>query len=604
MADGATFNISVDAQSLGVDDASAALTKLTDRIRGTHATASQFDNVVAAANVRLTEAKAVAASFAGELADASKEYGRLQSTANKAALAVEAAVEAGGDTTKLQAKADKATAAMQRQGAAVDALKEKSDAAKSSQERLAKSMSALETNAAKNAAEFDKIKTAAQNKVRADAERFADQRKASAEKSAAATAAAQQAFAKGYVGAVLAIATAAVAGTLALASFAISANPMAVARLSAASERLNLQLKALFKGINLDKFIAGVEDVVGMFQEGTSTSKALKLILETVLQPLFDGATALMPLFKEMFKGFVVGILDFITWTVKASTYLIRLIPAEVRKDIKEFTDKIDWMKVALTAGMAVGVAFGVVLAIVAAAFVSAGVAIALTMLPLTLLVAAIVLCIYYWDEIKTTIIAAIDAAVAWVLDGFNSMVEAIYDFVSDANDELMGLPKMALDAAKGLIAGMVAGITGGATAVYDAIKDVAKGSISAFKSYLGIKSPSVAFKVQAGFVGEGIVEGIESKQGDVDTAVESMVDPSLIRDAKAPGSPSGSGGSGSPPRAESRGDSKPSTTITIANLTVGEGPVAQSNWAELRKMLREEFAGAKLTIGGGEPAT
>ena len=84
-------------------------------------------------------------------------------------------------------------------------------------------------------------------------------------------------------------------------------------------------------------------------------------------------------------------------------------------------------------------------------------------------------------------------------------------------------------------------------------------------------------------------VEGIESSKGDVSSALETMVSPTDAAGASV----------GGPTSSTSTSSASSSRTIHIAQLTIGDSPVAKQTFDDFRKMLLETFEGASLSIGG-----
>ena len=587
--DGARFDIEIAAQGIGVDAAADQLNALADRIQQTNTVATKLDTVVAASNKRLEEASKAAQLAKNALSDASSAYAKIEREADSLKKAIEKAQLDEKDTSKLETQLAKKLAAMQKQAAVVDELKAKSDAATAAEEKLKSTTKALEKEQSKAADAAGKagesfLSIATGGKIES-LNRLKESIKG-AGGAAKFVLAAGLAFA---AAAVFAIAGAAIAGTISLAKFAIAANPGAVMRLNTASMVLQQNLKRLFVGIKLDKFVASVEDMVGMFGEGTATSKALKLVLETLLQPIFDGVAKLQPYVKEMFKGFIVGALDFVIVLLTVRNELYKLIPKSVREALKDLNRNIDWMAVSLVAGKVAAYVLIAALGILAVVLGAVAVLCFTLILPMLILIgiiAAIVYAITHWDEVMT--------AVKTTVSGWASSIwTAIKGLVDDALTALDKLVPGAKDAAKNVIDGIVNGIKAGAGFVVDALKNLAGDGLGAFKKALGIASPSKAFELQGKYTVAGYVQGLDKGQGDVDDALESMVTPS--------GGASNAGGGAS----SSSSSSTSSRSIVIQNLTIGDSPVAQSSWAEFRRMLREEFAGATIEIGGGEaPAT
>lgn len=544
MADGARFDINIEAKAIGVDSSADQLNTLVERMTKTTSVATIFDKAVAAARARLDEASVSAASAARALGVAEGRYKELESAANKAAKQVEKAAAAGKDTTALRAAADAAIAKAREQGVATDALRAKSIAASKAQTQLAESLKTLEAQ-----------QEATRQATKAAAEQAANK--------SAASAAKLESFVMGATAAFVGLAVAAGAGVLSLAKFGfgVQTNVANMQRLTMAQQRMQLGMQRLFKGLQWDKFTRGLEDVMTLFDEGTSSANGMKMLIETILQPLIDGATKAAPLVKEMFKGLIYGALQVVIAVLKIRNSIFKAMSPEMRAEIKAVSDQVFTLKNAFT----VGETAAEVLAAVVAAL---GVAFAVGSIPVMLIVVSV---------------QRVIAIFNWLTEEIPKAIDAIGDFASNA-----------IDAAGDIVDGIVTGIKDNAKKVWQALKDLALGGIKAFQNVLRIGSPSKVFALQAKYTADGYVQGIEQSTPEVNSALETMVDPAAATSgAIAPSSTSTSTSSSS------------TKSVTIQQLTIGGGEVAASNWSQLRQMLVELVGDGNLTIGGGEaPAT
>ncbi|MBP9863390.1 MAG: hypothetical protein KBD62_35925 [Kofleriaceae bacterium] len=542
MADGARFDINIEASSLGVDSTASELNTLVERMTKANTVATQFDSVVAAARARLDEATAAATAAAGALGAAEGRYKELESAANKAAKEVEKAAVAGKDTTALQAAASAAAAKMHEQASAVDELRTKSLAAAKAQDTLKGTLKALEGQQATAAAAVQKKAVPAVKDY-----------------SAALTAGAVAAGAM-VVGAA--------AGVIALAKFGfgILSNAANMMRLTLAQQRMQLGMQRLFKGLQWDKFTRGLEDIMTLFDEGTSSANGMKKLIETVLQPLIDGAVKAAPLVKEMFKGLIYGALQVAIAVLKVRNAIWFALSPETRSQIKAVSDEILTLKNAFTVGETAA-------KVLAVAAVALGVAFAVGMIPVILL--------------AITIQRVIDIA-EWLGDSIGDVVDAI----GDAIDGLSDWVDSAATAASDMIDGLVNGIKKGIGKVVAAVKGLASSAIQAFTGKDGIDahSPSKVFELRGHWSGEGYAQGVDKSAGLVEDAMVSMASPPDFSVTAPASTPAPSGGS-------------PRQSIVIQSLTIGSDPVSQSNLAQFKQMLLEVFEGASITIGGGEAA-
>lgn len=536
MAD-ARFDISIEAENVGVDATSDQLNTLVDRMTKANTVATKFDTVVAAARARLDETAVAASAAAQALQLGEMRYRELEGAAARAAKSVEKAAAAGKDTTKLQAAATAAAEAARVQGEAVDALRVKSTAAAKSQQQMATTLKALEGQQAAAA----KATSGATAKVEA----------AAPATSRLATVAAVGAAAFAALGA------AALAGGVAMLKFGFSvpSNIANMNRLALAQQRMQLGMQKLFKGLQWDKFTRGLEDIMTLFDEGTSSANGMKKLTETIFQPLIDVGAKAAPYVKEMFKGMISGALGVVIAVLRIRNEIFKAMSPETRAAIKAVVDSVITLENAFKLGEGAAKVLVVAAGALATAF-------AVGMVPIMLVV----------------------VSVQRLVGAFNWIVEAIPKAVT----AISGFAKSAATAATDIVNGFVKGIADGASAIGKAMKDLALGALKSFKTTLGIASPSKVFALQAQYTADGYVQGIEQSAPEVNSALETMVDPASAGVVPAPAAPAAA------PASSSR-------TITIQSLTIGAGPVAAQNWEDFKRAVSEVLDGAAITIGGGE---
>ncbi len=536
MAD-ARFDISIEAENVGVDATSDQLNTLVDRMTKANTVATKFDTVVAAARARLDETAVAASAAAQALQLGEMRYRELEGAAARAAKSVEKAAAAGKDTTKLQAAATAAAEAARVQGEAVDALRVKSTAAAKSQQQMATTLKALEGQQAAAA----KATSGATAKVEA----------AAPATSRLATVAAVGAAAFAALGA------AALAGGVAMLKFGFSvpSNIANMNRLALAQQRMQIGMQRLFKGLKWDAFTRGMEDVMSLFDEGTSSANGMKKLTETIFQPLLDVGAKAAPYVKEMFKGMISGALGVVIAVLRIRNEIFKAMSPETRAAIKAVVDSVITLENAFKLGEGAAKVLVVAAGALATAF-------AVGMVPIMLVV----------------------VSVQRLVGAFNWIVEAIPKAVT----AISGFAKSAATAATDIVNGFVKGIADGASAIGKAMKDLALGALKSFKTTLGIASPSKVFALQAQYTADGYVQGIEQSAPEVNSALETMVDPASAGVVPAPAAPAAA------PASSSR-------TITIQSLTIGAGPVAAQNWEDFKRAVSEVLDGAAITIGGGE---
>lgn len=104
--------------------------------------------------------------------------------------------------------------------------------------------------------------------------------------------------------------------------------------------------------------------------------------------------------------------------------------------------------------------------------------------------------------------------------------IERLFNAVVNAATTLLGSGSTIgefIDAGKNLIGGIIDGIKSKIEDVKDAIKSVGDAIKKKWNDFWDIHSPSKVAKEMAGYVGDGLVEGFESKEGEVADASEGL---------------------------------------------------------------------------------
>ena len=247
--------------------------------------------------------------------------------------------------------------------------------------------------------------------------------------------------------------------------------------LTVQSAKLKESFAQLFSGLRIEGFLSALHSVTELFSQSTASGRALKVILETLLDPLIGAAEGGATVFKRFFQGLVLGALE-----LSIAFARLRLWLRDTFGQVEIFKN-IDVLNVALGAGMAV--AFGLAVALGASA------------LALAALVAPLV---------------AVGAAFAGLFYAGLKLGQWL------ASVDWSGLGRALVD-------GLVNGLKSGVSAVVDAVKGLANAATSAFKQALGIASPSTVTFGIGGNTGEGLRLGIDKETPRVQAAARRMVE-------------------------------------------------------------------------------
>ncbi len=321
---------------------------------------------------------------------------------------------------------------------------------------------------------------------------------------------------------------------------------------------------SLFGGLNIEPVLAGLERLVGLFDENTAAGQTIKFLFESVFQPLIDQADRAALVIEAFALGFLIGM----------TKVFIALKPA-----IKAVSDFFGFEDTALTDLLDIATKAGEYAAMVFVGFVAALAAIGVVVGVVIAAVVGIQVAIY-------AMIAALVAAVIYVDTAFINAFQAVWTFLS-------GLPAKMVTMGSDLIMGLVNGITGSASAVVAAITGAVGGAITSAKKLLGIASPSKVFAEIGGYTGEGFAGGVEDSAPEAQAAMTNMVDPAPAAAKAGEGAPAGGGASGGKP------------SVHIENLYLAGAKASKAETLSLSEALTRLIQGDAAALGSDpEPAT
>lgn len=304
--------------------------------------------------------------------------------------------------------------------------------------------------------------------------------------------------------------------------------------------RLGLSLEALFRGVRIEGFLSAIDNITRGFSQTTATGRALKTILESLFNPLFDASESLGPIFRRFFQGLVIGALLFTIVLLRVRNALRNAFGGT------ELLSNTNAMWAALALGVAISGSLAVSLLIAAAA--------------MTVLVVA--------GALVVGTFLAVGAAVG----------AALYELASFAYT-LGGAFRSGGFAGLGaaLIDGLVGGISSGYPRVDAVVTGLANQTAESFRRALGIHSPSRVFAEFGTNISEGVASGVNSSAGLAESAVGNMVAPPS---SAAAGATAGN-------------------SFNIAELTVMLPPGGTREQAEsFLEQLAQAFEGVSIEIG------
>jgi len=241
------------------------------------------------------------------------------------------------------------------------------------------------------------------------------------------------------------------------------------------AEKLKESYGLLFADLGMEKFLAAWRSVNELMSQNTASGRALKQLVEHILQPLIDTSTTAAPIMKRFFQGIILGALN-----VEIAILDLRLWFKRTFGDVKLFAG-IDTMNIGLKLGKATLYTVVGVLGLMAVsmgAMVAAGYLMAKPFIDLGIVVFdfARAFLAYEWAELGIAII-----------DGIVKPLKAGYAVIGEAVSEL------------------------------------ADAALASFKSVLGITSPSKAFARAGVEIPRGVAAGVESAAPEAEAATKAM---------------------------------------------------------------------------------
>lgn len=279
-------------------------------------------------------------------------------------------------------------------------------------------------------------------------------------------------------------------------------------------ERARKNLGSLFKDVNIEPFLEKLHDVLSVLDETSEAGKAIRQIGKTIFQPLVDGAGDALPLVEGFIYGVILVMQDLTIMGLKAAIAIKGMFGGS------SFTKNLDVMKIGVMAAGGVIGGFVAILGTLAAVMGAFALSIIIVTAPLWMLVVTAV---------------AIGMAVKSVVDSITQTIDDLATYMEDTGTSIG-------DAVEGITDAIIKAVEDGAEAVWKSFKDLALGGLKAFKSALGIASPSKLFRAEARWIPAGVAEGIEQGQPQVSQALATLAEPEAM--APPPGRSPGTQGS------------------------------------------------------------
>lgn len=316
--------------------------------------------------------------------------------------------------------------------------------------------------------------------------------------------------------------------------------------LNTLSEKFHERLAGLTSGVNLDVLVKPASELLDLFSESTVTGRAMKELVTDFGNGAVKAFKEGVPYVKKFIQGLVIGGLEVEIAYLKVRNALNKTFGN------KEVLAGVDKMQLAVDGARAAVVFFGGSL-LATYAIVRLGVA----------------------------------------------TIDLLFQSIDSVRKKLgLGWEELG----KAIIDGIVVGIVPGGRAVVDAVKGIASKAKDAFKSNLGIHSPSTVFEAYGKHTTEGYARGVEKSSERASTATADMVQAPAASPASIRVAPGGGGG----------GRASIVVNYTV-NVQGGSGSSGQeiakaasdpSILAQLTKALEDALLGAGVPLaspaGGG----
>lgn len=278
--------------------------------------------------------------------------------------------------------------------------------------------------------------------------------------------------------------------------------------LNVQTAKLKENFDALFTGLEIEGLLSAVASITALFSQSTASGRALKTLLNTLLQPLIATIEWATPYVRRFFQGAVLSALYFASWVLRVRNYLREAF------DTKSWSGLIS-IESAAYAGV---VAFGLLAAAVAICAVGFGVLLVGALILAAPLIWSMVVALgaMAWSAI---VAAAPFLLIALAIGVVIAYLYQLYRFWS----EVFSLPWEAIGSA--MVRGIVNGVKGAWKWLTDTMSELGDAALGAFKQALHIASPSRAFAELGKQIPAGVAQGVNEGRGAAESAAESMVD-------------------------------------------------------------------------------
>jgi len=258
--------------------------------------------------------------------------------------------------------------------------------------------------------------------------------------------------------------------------------------------KLRESFAMLFSGLKLEPFLRALRQVTEMFSLNAATGRALKALLETMFQPLIDSVGPVGLIVKRFFQGLTIGLLETGIVVLRARNWIRDTFGVALPKsfDAAALAVRAGQAAVALLVG-------GLVIAAGAAAVLAGALGV---------------------------VFAAVGGAAVVISTPFRLAYTSVQALIGVGKKLAAGWRSTDwAQLGRSLVDGLIGGIKSTVGKLKATVEGLGQTAIKAFRSALGIASPSKVFAVAGGHLSGGVAMGVRQRQPEARRAVRELVD-------------------------------------------------------------------------------
>lgn len=337
---------------------------------------------------------------------------------------------------------------------------------------------------------------------------------------------------------------------------------------------------SMFRGVNVVPVLDAMKRLRDILNISTASGQALKGIFGSMLKPLFSAVESGLVFMRRFFKQMLIGALEMKIAYQEVRNWWARTFGKGTVTQTQSLLDKIQLGRFAV---YILATAFTYLAVVVGSTAIGALVSFAVTL-------GATVIPVIWAGVAAAGSFAVSILAVTWpfllaavAVAAFVAGIAALYDLWSEIDWTDLG---------RSLWHGIVNGLKSGWEAVKSVFSDLAHEAANAFKTALGIASPSKVFAELGYELPAGVAKGIQDGTPQAQRAAANMVQAPALGAATQNAAPSEVQSTGAT-------SNKRSSTITIGELHVHAATSEPKSLAlAFRRELESVLEGLSLEVG------